>query len=352
MNVYLENYVVDAKLPFAEVFYRFSKTYPRNILLVVDEYKICLGVIGIKELVKCQEDNDFMKLNALDVCNRSFTTLTNIDYHKKALQTFYENDYNNLPIVTETGELVDLVSRIDFFELRMTSYTFGDADDIILAFVLRDTKNITYIDVGAFDPEYASVTKHFYDRGAHGINIEPQIKQFELLEKVRVNDVNINAICSDVDTPSVEFYNIYGGGSSTACVDYVTEKTTVSSVRAVTLANLVNEYFNEVDEISFLKIDVEGFEKQVLKGMDFTNHRPWIIMIESTIPNSDISTAENWEYLLLQNDYVFAKQYGVNRFYIDKKMADLLLPRFVDLETMKKRLVMSTLHQNPVLSYS
>jgi hypothetical protein len=34
--------------------------------------------------------------------------------------------------------------------------------------------------------------------------------------------------------------------------------------------------------IDFLKVDVEGWEQQVLRGLDFMRHRPTILIVEAT----------------------------------------------------------------------
>ena len=54
----------------------------------------------------------------------------------------------------------------------MVSYA-QNHEDVLLRRVFPDEPNGFYIDVGANDPVRDSVTKHFYDRGWHGINIEP-----------------------------------------------------------------------------------------------------------------------------------------------------------------------------------
>ena len=48
----------------------------------------------------------------------------------------------------------------------------------------------------------------------------------------------------------------------------------------------------------FLKIDVEGMEEQALRGFDFDYCRPWIVLVESTIPNSRVQRFRSWEPLL------------------------------------------------------
>ena len=56
--------------------------------------------------------------------------------------------------------------------MRYDSYA-QEYEDIILYAIIGDVSDGFYIDVGAYDPVDISVTKYFYDKGWHGINIEP-----------------------------------------------------------------------------------------------------------------------------------------------------------------------------------
>ena len=73
-------------------------------------------------------------------------------------------------------------------------------------------------------------------------------------------------------------------------------------------------------KFNFAKLMLEGFERKVLLGFDFINFRPKIFCIESLIPNISYKL---WEDILLDNDYSFAYQYLVNRFYIDNRIQGL-----------------------------
>ena len=52
-------------------------------------------------------------------------------------------------------------------------------EDFILFFLFYNIQKGFYIDVGAFDPNFISVTKAFYERGWYGINIEPIPEKYE-----------------------------------------------------------------------------------------------------------------------------------------------------------------------------
>lgn len=87
--------------------------------------------------------------------------------------------------------------------------------------------------------------------------------------------------------------------------------------------NICRKYIPKNKKIQFCKIDVEGGERNVLLGNDFEKYRPKVFCIESTIPGTYIPNHGLWEYILLKNDYSFAYQYKINRYYIDNRIKGL-----------------------------
>ena len=204
-----------------------------------------------------------------------------------------------------------------------------DYEDIILYHVLHDVSNVFWIDVGANDPVFASVTKFFSIRGGCGINIEP-LQQFNEKYAIdRPNEINLNIGISDKSG----YLNLYGYGQGASydkkgnihTKGYSPQKTIVKTLKQVCLENI-----NQKKDIHFLKIDVENWERQCLLGMDFEHYRPWIVCIESTIPNTMIPNYQEWEDLLTSRDYRFVYSYSVNRFYVDCSRSELM-ERFADL---------------------
>jgi len=76
--------------------------------------------------------------------------------------------------------------------------------------------------------------------------------------------------------------------------------------------------------VHFLKVDVEGFEEAVLRGNQWQLHRPWVVVVEATLPMSQTESYQGWEPILLNADYLFAYADGLNRFYVAKEHANLL----------------------------
>ena len=67
--------------------------------------------------------------------------------------------------------------------------------------------------------------------------------------------------------------------------------------------------------VDFLKVDVEGFEREVLAGADWSSFRPRVVVMEATVPKSDEPAHEAWEPMLFEVGYQLAMFDGLNRFY-------------------------------------
>ena len=171
-----------------------------------------------------------------------------------------------------------------------------------------------------------SVTKFFYDRGWHGINIEPLPYRCALLAELRPRDINL---CVGLGSKDDKIKIFESDGLSTFLPDIANRVNITSKPqrlkRILTLSEVYEKYCDPKQEVHFCKIDVEGFEKEVLEGIsDWKKFRPWIFAIEATIPLTDTPCHDKWEYILSENDYVFAFNYGVNRYYVDLEKEYLL----------------------------
>ena len=71
-------------------------------------------------------------------------------------------------------------------------------EDVTLRRALRDVSSGFYVDVGANDPRVDSVTRAFYERGWHGINIEPVAHWHDRLQADRPRDINLRVAAGPV----------------------------------------------------------------------------------------------------------------------------------------------------------
>lgn len=207
-------------------------------------------------------------------------------------------------------------------------------EDEKLVALLGDKPSGFYIDVGAWHPITDSVTKHFYEKGWHGLNVEPLPEYFEMLVEDRLGDVNLQCAIGDVGGGRIEsLYRvsmtpgvaIAGSGLSTFdgrnALDAVTRAGFALNevkVPVYTLAEICAQHVPDGTLIDFLKIDVEGWEEQVIRGADWSRWRPRFLCIEATRPSSQIP-AWDWEPLLLAAGYRFIEFDSLNRWYEDAR---------------------------------
>lgn len=202
-------------------------------------------------------------------------------------------------------------------------------EDVLLARVFDGISRGFYVDVGAHDPEYLSITKHFYDRGWRGINVEPVPAAHRNFESLRPRDVNL-AFAAGREEGEARFF--IPGDSAFATLDEdvakhsartLGDKTIVSAtVRIRPLTAILEEH--EVRHIDFLAIDVEGAELAVLEGLDLARYRPVVIVCEATEPAEPLNfdqpetvfTHHRWEPLLTEAGYRCVFFDGLNRFYL------------------------------------
>jgi len=199
-------------------------------------------------------------------------------------------------------------------------------EDVMLYRALREVKQGFYIDVGAQDPVIDSVTKAFYDRGWHGINIEPSEEYFRKLQSERPHDMNLATAVGDAPG-IIRFYEVAHTGLSTTNANYAQQHSEAGyqvecrEVQCTTLDRICADC--GVATVHFLKVDVEGSERGVLEGFSFETVRPWLVVVEATEPNSDHEVFTEWEDLLLSRSYRFVYFDGLNRFYAAEEHADL-----------------------------
>jgi FkbM family methyltransferase len=200
-------------------------------------------------------------------------------------------------------------------------------EDVLLWRALGHIKNGFYIDVGANDPEEHSVTRAFYDAGWHGINVEPLPSYAEAFREQRPRDINLS-VAAGGSEGSITLYDVAsipGWASPEAAVAEMHRKegheVRELTVPMRTLSAICAEHVR--GDIHFLKVDVEGYEAEVLRGMDFSRFRPWIVVVEATTPNSRASAHEGWDALVTGQRYSFAWFDGLNRYYVADEHPEL-----------------------------
>ena len=211
--------------------------------------------------------------------------------------------------------------------MQMISYA-QNHEDVLLRRAFPDRDAGFYLDIGAAHPVIGSVTKHFYDRGWRGVNIEPLTTYYEQHATELPRDVNLQVCLSNREGGATLYqtpdYLGWATMSAEQAAAYRREGVAVveSPVALTTLARVCEQHANQ--HIDFLKIDVEGLEREVLEGGDWKQWRPRIVVVEAVAPNTMIATHDHWEDVLIKADYVPGLFDGINRWYVRAEDRELL----------------------------
>jgi FkbM family methyltransferase len=204
-------------------------------------------------------------------------------------------------------------------------------EDVILDRLFAGQADGFYVDVGASHPVDLSVTKHFYDRGWSGVNIEPIRRNHELFLKERPRDTNVDVALGARDEErtffEVEQYDALStfDAEQAKRIEAMGYKVQAYPVRTVTADTLLEQLGLHERTIDFLKIDVEGFEAEVISGLDLARFRPRVLLVESITPGyqfpgwdsfDPVLTHERWEPRVLAAGYKFIYFDGISRYYL------------------------------------
>lgn len=207
----------------------------------------------------------------------------------------------------------------------MLSYA-QNGEDVVLRRAFEGRDSGFYVDVGACDPQADSVTLHFYERGWHGVNVEPDARLHAALVAARPRDINLRAAIGQDETP-IRFFPTGTRGHGTLDSAVAADRTAAPAelVPQIPLARVLAEHAPP-EGVDFLKVDVEGWEAAVLASADWTQVRPRVVLVEA-VDSEGRPTHEAWEGPLLAASYRFALFDGLNRFYCREEDAETLLPR-------------------------
>jgi FkbM family methyltransferase len=214
-----------------------------------------------------------------------------------------------------------------------TSYA-QNFEDVMLWRALKHIPAGFYIDIGAQHPVVDSVSKAFYEHGWRGIHVEPVPSYAELLRQDRPDETVMQLAVSD-RTGILELNVIENTGLSTGVKAYADSHSATHGLAHKVIQTPMLPMAAAFEslrgrDVHWMKIDVEGLEEEVLRGWDSNALRPWIIVIEATVPMSAELRYEGADRLLTRSGYQFAYFDGLNRFYVaaehDELTAALQVP--------------------------
>ncbi|KXF78322.1 hypothetical protein ATN84_00515 [Paramesorhizobium deserti] len=199
-------------------------------------------------------------------------------------------------------------------------------EDVILWRALKHVENGFYIDIGAQDPVVDSVSRGFYEKGWRGVHVEPTATYAGKLRENRPDERVLQAAIGK-GGEKLRFFEIPETGLSTGDPEIAEEhrargfEIVETAVPLMPLSAVLDEIGDR--EVHWLKIDVEGMEKSVIESWLPSKGRPWVVVVESTVPLGKETVAQEWEALILSLGYEFVYFDGLNRFYVHRERAEL-----------------------------
>jgi len=157
--------------------------------------------------------------------------------------------------------------------------------------------------------------------------VEPQAGLAGLYERLRPRDT---AVCSLIGrhNGTIDFHvvdHLHGFSTTIEPIARQAQKFGVGyhtvAMPVITLAQLCAKH--ELNEIDFLKVDVEGGEADVLHGGDWQRYRPKVVVVEAVMPGTGEPAWAEWEPLLVAQGYRFALFDTLNRFYVADEHPDI-----------------------------
>jgi FkbM family methyltransferase len=217
--------------------------------------------------------------------------------------------------------------------MAITSYA-QNFEDVMLARCFPGARGF-YVDVGANDPDIDSVTRHFYERGWNGINLEPLRSNFARLKQRRRRDLNLRAAAGERDG-EITFYEIGRWHGYSTTDKHIADQHRRDGLKVIEHKTPLRRLAGVLDEhakgkvIDFLSVDVEGAEISVLKGAALDRHRPKIILAESRLPVTINMVdrffevpdrAADYAAFLAPLRYSLVYRDGVNAFFVAEEHA-------------------------------
>ncbi len=186
-----------------------------------------------------------------------------------------------------------------------------------------------YIEVGAFDGEYLSVTYILEALGWKGLLIEPIPERYEQCVRKRPGSRVVHAALGPRSAKGTIDFTVvedqYGGMFSFSkptpqhmqTVNQHSSPRKKVTVPFTSMDELLKDHRGEID---VAVIDVEGVEIEVLTGFDLLRHKPKMVILEDNSLGQDPGLPGHMSTL----PYSFIGWVGGNRVYVRADQADVI----------------------------
>lgn len=198
--------------------------------------------------------------------------------------------------------------------------TYSQAGEDALVLELLGASGL-YLDIGANHPFKGSNTYLLYEHGWSGLTVDPIKLLCEQHRRLRPRDVCLNAAVSDRPGQEI-FHELNPSGFSTFDTRAADELTHAGrAVRAgtyevpvVRATDVWNQSFPAL-RADLISIDTEGFELEVIDGLDFKILEPRVVLVEFQAATGSERESAVTE-VLADRGYRLDRVVGVNGLFV------------------------------------
>jgi FkbM family methyltransferase len=197
---------------------------------------------------------------------------------------------------------------------KIKFYSQCDEDKLMLKYLPEKTG--TYIDVGAGQPVRGSNSYYFYKKGWTGHLFEPIQSNIDLIRVFRRRDMKYRKLVGEINSKNI-FYEFIPTEYSTTVKkvadNLVKEGKKLKStyeVKSIRLSDTEIEL--NPSQPSFLSIDVEGADLEVLNSIDWKKIKPRVVCIEEVGESKSAQIKGKLE----SQDYSLVKDSGISKIYL------------------------------------
>ncbi len=216
----------------------------------------------------------------------------------------------------------------------------GNVDRIIeQKFFPKSDANHVFVEVGAARPDYLSMSALYRSIGWRIIAIEPN-PEFCALHRAKGYDV-LQYACGDTDKDNVDFFVVNSHGTQ-----YINGEVSYESFSSLGIKNsyaalksdldmkkiqvnmrrldtILKTHAPDIQRIDILSVDVEGWELEVLDGLDMKAiYRPRIMIIEN------IFNEKKYRTYMKNINYILWKRVAPNDIYVINDLFSNALHRY------------------------
>lgn len=211
--------------------------------------------------------------------------------------------------------------QIHNLNLRPNCYG-QEGEDLILNEFLGDIETGFFVDIGAYNPILFSNTYLFYLKGWRGINIDARPGSMVEFNQIRPEDSNLEiAIGEEEKTLTYYMFDEPAlNGFSKSISEERNSNTPFQIIKTIQLPvkrleTILDQYMPNNTNISFMSIDVEGLDLEVLKSNNWDKYRPEMILAETSVIADGIDFKSPIHNFLESKGYYFVAKTYRTSFY-------------------------------------